>query len=224
MKYSFIQLRFLTKVDSASEDDHIIRLKRNGDSYIWIYSDKCKSAEAVWLDDREDVFHNLKSILKLLVWDHQPYYAIQVFAPGFPTVLIHHSKALDSFKSIKSVLNRVFDNWPENKPLSELTNFAPDEVYPEVTDEEMKDDDEDDDEDEDEDEECDDECDDMPKLIRMSSCPCTPNRPSRKTESPPARPAKSVRAEDNDAPASNTRSKKARLEVPAESNFYNFWS
>jgi hypothetical protein len=204
-------------MDAPKEDDHIIHLKRNGDSYLWVYSDKCNNVQAVWLNEREDVFHNLKSILKLLTWDREPYYGIQVFAPGFPTVMIHLSDALDSFKNIKSVLNRVFDNWPENKPLASLPHLATDEIY----EKEQEDDEEEDDEEEDDDT--------MPPLVRISSCPCpcpcTPNRPSRKTECPPApsRPAKSVRAED-DAPASNTRSKKPRLDESAEKSFYSFWN
>jgi len=217
MKFSFVQLRFIPSDSCAKEKDHIVHIKRNDDDYLWFYKDECRNVQTIVTSERENIFLYLKNCLELLQWDKFPYSGIQVFAPGFPTVLIGMKQSLMAFKDLKNLLNNVFDNWAENMTKDELNDLDGDNANESLLNDE-------------EDEEDDP---DMPALIPINTIVnthtgyTTPNRPTKCICPPPIRKTGRLEANpDADAPALNTRSqahKKQKLEEDTPL-FRGFWS
>ena len=235
MQYSFIQLRFISNRDkTASATDHLVEIKRNGDDYLWFYSDHCRTGQATWMT-KEQVFVALDRLRAMLHYDCDAYDSMQVFAPGFPTVLIplkfrknplvvfatevqerqHWDNVERAFTSLKALMESVFEHWPENVTREDLRKkMDPDDIYGDI--EEV-------DEEDEEDEEMAD--DDMPPLVSLneqdmdaakSLCCCYDSPQQTKTTlSNPPKLVRQVKNEvvdlTDDAPAMCTRSKRSQV-------------
>lgn len=143
MKYSFIQFRFIKNLPHGLDksDDDIVEIKSNGDDFLWVFRDHCPTGQVVWLS-REDIFKKFDGMMDLLKYDHAPYRSMQVFLPGFPTVLINlqdvweegtsanklYTECLDC---LRTMMNNVFDSWPENMCRNHIRDEDPDDVYDE---------------------------------------------------------------------------------------------
>lgn len=174
MKYSFITLRFIQSPPTSPKSDHIVQIKKNGDDYLWFYSDHCPRGQAVWMT-KDEVFAALDNMRKLLRWDSEPYKSVQVFIPGFPTVMIplkytpvppqlaqmsaqlhvrqHWTELELAFDDLKGLMESVFSHWPENMSSDEVRKMDPDNVYNDDKDDEDEDDENDDEDDEDDEDE-----------------------------------------------------------------------
>ena len=185
-QYSFIQLRFIQNVAKTSfATDHLVEIKRNGDDYLWFYSDHLPRGQATWMT-KEQVFVALDRLRGMLRYDGDAYDSIQVFAPGFPTVLIplkfrknplvcfatevqerqHWDNVERAFTSLKALMESVFEHWPENVTREEMrTKMDPDNVYDDIEEEDEEDGDDDEEMEDQEDQE---EDDDMPPLVGLN--------------------------------------------------------
>ena len=239
-QYSFLQLRFIQNVAKAAfATDHLVEIKRNGDDYLWFYSDHLPRGQATWMT-KEQVFVALDRLRGMLRYDGDAYDSMQVFAPGFPTVLIplkfrknplvgfatevqerqHWESVERAFTSLKALMESVFEHWPENVTREELrTKMDPDDVYCDI-----EEDDEDEDEDEEEDEEMEDEYADMPPLVGLNQQdmeavkpPCCYYSSPQQTKPTPSNPPQIKRVKNevidltDGAPAMCTRSKRSQV-------------
>jgi hypothetical protein len=184
-KYSFLQLRFIQNpAKTAGSSDHLVEIKRNGDDYLWFYSDQHPRGQATWMT-KGQVFVALDNLRGLLRYDCDAYDSMQVFAPGFPTVLIplkfrknplvafatevqerqHWDNVERAFTSLKALMESVFEHWPENVTREDVREkMDPDDIYDDIEEE----DEEEEDEDEEMEENDEDEYADMPPLVGLN--------------------------------------------------------
>jgi hypothetical protein len=180
MKFSFLQLRFISASHSTSSAyDSIVDIKKNGDRYVWIFRAPESSCDKKRLTDvmlitREQVLQHLKMFIDIHRFDMEPYESMQIFPPGFPSVLIPFKHIYQALDSIEALFNTVFDNWAEKTTYCDALNFVDADnangllVMREQEEDDDEDDDEDyeDDEDEEEDDEDDEEEDDEYTRVR----------------------------------------------------------
>ena len=145
-KYSSVQLRFFTNDDNKAEQDHIIDIKKNGSEYMWSFRDERRERTAVqFFENKWDVYSALQRTFEMLKWDADPYTNVQIFVPGYPTVLLNMSDVQKAFVALWNLINNVFENWPLNMSIADFKAIDMDDV-------DSDDDDMDEDADEDEDE------------------------------------------------------------------------
>lgn len=118
MDYSSIVLRFIRSDEekaSTAADDHLLKIKRNYDNFIWSYceTDRTK-AQYMELEDGAAVLGSLERMFHLLSWDKDPYENIQVVAPGFPMVMLEVADMSEWWPTLRPFLAGIFENWPLN--------------------------------------------------------------------------------------------------------------
>jgi hypothetical protein len=129
MIYSFIELRMITEASSTKEQDHVIKIKKNGDAFQWIWKDQVENqVQVAWLT-YESLKDRLQTMIELMRWDADPYASVQVFLPAMPTVLISTKKLRKSFNILWKTIDDCIENWPENMTPAEAMDEDLDDVY-----------------------------------------------------------------------------------------------
>ena len=107
-------LRFIRKGASSNTDDTVTIIRVNNDKFklTYTYGDtKFKMPREMILTDR-GVFQWMRSTMRLLENDADPFELVQVDTPFMPSVVINATRLRDSYHDILDVLEFHLDNWP----------------------------------------------------------------------------------------------------------------
>lgn len=107
-------MRFIRKNASANTDDTVTITRVNNDKFklTYTYGDtKFKLPREMILTDR-GVFQWMRSTIRLLENDADPFELVQVDTPFMPSVAINATKLRESYHDILDVLEFHLDNWP----------------------------------------------------------------------------------------------------------------
>ena len=119
MKFS---LRFIRKGAAANTDDTVSITRINNDNYklAYTYGDtKTKLPRELILTDN-GVYKWMRSTIRLLEKDADPFELVQVDTPFMPSVVIHATKLRESYHDILDVLEFHLDNWPTEEEEEEV--------------------------------------------------------------------------------------------------------
>jgi len=151
MTYAQIEIRFI----SNESRDHLIKIRRIEEKYIWDYHDEnIVNHHVMYYNNPKEIVDTLHNLLHSLKWDYEPYKYVQVNAPAFPPILLN---TLNIEPSINDICNLILKSLNQNPVL-----MSPFDVNQIVSDDESKSVQE-----EDIDQEGENEYDDMPSLIPM---------------------------------------------------------
>ncbi len=104
---------------NTSEDDRIV-IKPIDRIPTVKYIDSLNDAKSYTLQLRECTLqHYIKILMKTLIYDEDPFWSVQFYFPGFPTILctveqITQKRALQ--KTILQMAELVYDHWMEEHP------------------------------------------------------------------------------------------------------------
>lgn len=116
-------MRFIRKDASANTDDTVTITRVTNDKFklTYTYGDtKFKLPREMILTDR-GVFQWMRSTIRLLENDADPFELVQLDTPFMPSVAISATKLRESYHDILDALEFHLDNWPS------LDNAAEDE-------------------------------------------------------------------------------------------------
>jgi hypothetical protein len=107
-------MRFIRKNASANTDDTVTITRVTNDNFklTYTYGDtKFKLPRKMILTDR-GVFQWMRSTIRLLENDADPFELVQLDTPFMPSVAISATKLRESYNDILDVLEFHLDNWP----------------------------------------------------------------------------------------------------------------
>jgi len=107
-------MRFIRKGASSNTDDTVTIIRVNNDKFklTYTYGDtKHKLPREMILTDR-GVFQWMRSTIRLLENDADPFELVQVDSSFMPSVALNATKLRESYHDILDVLEFHLDNWP----------------------------------------------------------------------------------------------------------------
>jgi hypothetical protein len=107
------QLRFVKNLDNSDEDAAVCIKPGSYGEFSWTFdSPDSTKKEVATFGIKEAVEARLDTLLELIYLDSDPFQAVQLDAPGFPSVLFRTRKLARVRGAILRAFRQIAANWP----------------------------------------------------------------------------------------------------------------